>query len=74
MAAMEVLQIKIYKFYGKKEIKKLMMNKKENIHMFWNNWILDRKKVLKDKEQILHHEKCWSYAMFKGPSANMEER
>ena len=31
---MEVLQIKIYKFYGKKEIKKLMMNKKENIHMF----------------------------------------
>ena len=43
MAAMEVLQIKIYKFYGKKEIKKLMMNKKENIHMFWNNWILDIK-------------------------------
>ena len=28
---MEVLQIKIYKFYGKKEINKLMMNKKENI-------------------------------------------
>lgn len=42
--------------------------------MYWNNWILDRKKILKDKEQILHYEKYWSYAMFKGASANMEER
>lgn len=32
------------------------------------------RKILKDKEQILHLEKCWSYEMFKGPSANMEEK
>lgn len=31
MAAIEVFQRKIHNLYGKKEIKKLMMTKKENI-------------------------------------------
>lgn len=61
----------------KKEIKKLIMTKKGKyyIHMYWNNWILDRKKISeRQRRNSASWKVCWSYVMFKGPSANMEER